>query len=74
MQSQDIWSIVSVLFGFGVLVYTYGARRRGRILGQLNFINKSEHPRAFTLYVVLYTGIGLASILIPPLCKFLIFK
>ncbi|MEZ5357313.1 MAG: hypothetical protein R3F48_00690 [Candidatus Zixiibacteriota bacterium] len=74
MQPQDIWSIVSLLFGIIVLIYTFRANQRGRILGQLDFIERNTHPKIFRLYVVLYTIIGFMSILIPLFCKFYIFK
>lgn len=74
MQSQDIWSIISLLFGAAVLLYTKRANRAGRILGQLDFVERSEHPRIFKTYVVLYTIIGILSIAFPLICKFYIFK
>ncbi len=72
MDSLDVWSIVSVLFGAVVLLYVQKARKNGRILGQMNFIQKQDHPRIFLIYIILYTIIGIASISLPIALKILL--
>ena len=73
MNATDGWSIISVLFGVLVLSYVRRAQSLGKILGQLSFIERSEHPRLFKFYTILYLLIAAACIIVPPILKFVVF-
>ncbi len=69
MQSTDIWSIISVLFGLLVLLYVIRAEKIGSILGQLSFISRENNPKLFRFYKIVYVFIGIISIAFPILNK-----